>query len=203
MTTPRPVGQFLSEFGEGETRPPEAVPAPGAASPPIAANSDDEARARAFAEGKEEGLQLAAARHALERRKWELEEDARVGGKLAEAEERVVARLVESLTEQTEELKRYLEDELAACIRPILARKVEDRVTDELVESLQLVAGLAAWELRAPRSLAEPFLAKLPPELRSRASVEIVPCAEITVLVDQTALGTRLADLARRLDELS
>ena len=207
--SPKPVTQFLTDFSGPRVVPHAAEPpgpgpsrASGERSAFVAANATDEAHTRAFAEGKEEGLKLAAARHALERRKKENEEDRLATRHATEAEQRVGAHLAERLEQQSAELRQFLEAELGDCLRPLLERTVERNVLDALATDAARVLDGTRWVVTGPHELVRGLLDRLPPDLTAQVDVRVAEEVDLTVVVHETTLRTRLTQFRKALDRL-
>ena len=195
--SPKPVAQFLSEL-EPRAKSPASAPDIRHHAPP----QEDEAWARAFAEGKEEGLKLAAARHALERRKRETESERETLERMEEAEQRIGRLLADRLTDEVETLRSTIEDRLADCLHPLLAERIEGEALDALARDAARVCHDTKWSVRGPKKLVEAFMTRLPNELRAGASIVVDQSTDIAVKADETRLRTRIAEFRAQLARL-
>ena len=202
----KPIETFLTDFGDGAPAPlaapaaPAVPPAPGPVpGAPPAANDAEDARARAFAAGKEEGLKLAAARHALERRKREAQEERRAAALVAEAEARIGEAFALRLGEEMDALGETLERAAAAALRPFVEEAARHRAVREAARHLADLAPLSRVALAGPPQLTEAFLRALPEALRGAVDVSESAAPDLCVSVDRTRLATRLGELREAL----
>ena len=164
-----------------------------AAAHPEAAN--DDGTERAFAAGKEEGVKLAEARHALERRKREAEEGRRAAERVAEAEARIGALFAERLAEEVAALEDRLSREASACLAPFVIDAAERVAAEAMAREAARLVDAARWRVCGPRRLIDAFTRALDPSLRERVAVEGGEGIELTVTADATRLSTRVGAL--------
>lgn len=205
--SPQPITAFLTDFDAPPTPPAAgAPPTPAAqrteAPATIPAPANDEGHARAFAAGKEEGVKLAEARHALERRRRETEEDRRAAARVAEAEARIGAVFAERLTEEVAALEARLSADLLACLAPFVADAAERVAVDAIVRDAARLTEAARWTVSGPRGMADAFLGRLDPALRGRVEVVHDEAIDLTVRAGDTCLATRMGALRDALASL-
>ena len=197
----RPITNYLADFGGQAAAPPAPPPMAQPAAPMrerqhVAANAEDDARARAFAEGKEEGIKLAEARHALEQRRREGEDARRTAASVLEAEARVGALLAERLSQEIATIERRLSADLATTVQPFLRASAERSAVEALAREATRLRGIGGWRLSGPRRLTDAFLDALPPDLRERATCREIDGMDLVLEVDEARLSTRLGELA-------
>ena len=226
QAAPRPITDFLSDFdapasgaapaghpARAATRmegarsaphaAPHATPPPGVPAP---ANEQrepgEDALARAFAAGKEEGLKLAEARAALERRRGEVEAERRSAERIGEAETRIGAMLAERLEREVAALAARVEADMVRCLVPIAGDLAERAALDALAREAASVGGAARWSVTGPDRLVDAFLTRLPEETRTRVDRRAGEWVDLTVTIDAATFETRLAALRDALGAL-
>ena len=168
--SPQPIAAYLTDFDAPPARPaasaahpapPTAHPDPArAASAHLPANdvpANDEGAEQAFAAGKEEGVRLAEARHALERRKHQIEEDRAAARRVAEAEERIGALFATRLREEMAGLEDRLSREVAACLVPFVTDAAERVAAEAMARDAARLVGASRWSVSGPRRLIDAF----------------------------------------------
>ena len=201
---PKPIANYLADLDAPAvpSRPamPQARPAPQRVAHPAPptrvpepANAADELRARAFEEGKREGLKLAEAKHALDRRRRENEDERRAGERIAEAEARLGAQLAERLEGELAALAARVEGEIVECLAPVLGGLAERRAVERVAADAAGFSECARFDVSGPDGLVRAFLARLPEALRSRANVKPGDGVDLVVEADAARLTTRLA----------
>lgn len=189
--SPKPITDYLTDFDR---------PAASAAPPvhPVPANDaiDPEAvRAEAFAAGKREGLELAEARHALERRRIENETLRTAGERASETETRMGAEFAARLENELARLGETLSREAAACIAPFVRTAAEQRMLDAMAEDARRLPGAAHITVSGPRPLVEAMLRRLEPSVRERVRMGGDERLDLRIETDDLALATRLGEL--------
>lgn len=207
--TPKPIAGYLTDFEEPAAPPaPSHAPPPAmAASPhPAAANDavavapDAEAiRLEAFAAGKREGLELAEARHALERRRWENERDRALHEQMEAAERAQGERFAERLEREIAGLGERLSREAALCLAPFVRTGAERRAVDAMAADMALLPASARLALSGPPHLVHALVSRLDPALRERVRVGATAAIELRIETDDLVLQTRLDVLAQAL----
>ena len=229
---PKPITDYLADFDAPQRpsqhaapsaapRAPTHVPAPANASSNVPSNvpggastnggapadmagpgAVEAAAAHAFAAGKEEGLKLAEARAALERRRRDMEEDRRTRERVAEAEERIGAMLAERLEGEIAALGARMEGDLVACLVPLAHGLAERRALNALAAEAAGIDTVARWVVTGPDRLVAAFRERVPAALRERIDHRAGEGVDLSVEIDAARLSTRLGRLRDGLEAL-
>ena len=206
--TPKPIADYLTDFDRPVPRAaaPNAAPtAPLAANaaPPRAAANDapdlEAIRLEAFERGKREGLELAEARHALERRRADNEAARLAAERGAEAESRLGDYLGERLQGEIAALGETLSREAAAALPPFVREAAERHALDAMVADAKRLPDAASIRVSGPRAMVEALLRRLEPGVRERVRVGPEDRVDLRIDTDDLTLSTRLGELDRAL----
>ena len=194
--SPKPITDYLTDFDRpAPPTAPSAIPAPANDAPANDAPDLDVIRAEAFAAGKEEGLALADARHALERRRAENEADQLSAERIGEMEARLGGFVAERLASEIARLGETLSREAAACLAPFVRTAAERRVVDALAADARKLTDAAHVTVSGPRPMVDALRRALDPSVRERVRVGSEDGPDVRIETDDLVLASRLGEL--------